>query len=102
MKTFFTVKTTGYEGPELGQKDTVTVQIQRYNAAGLIISREVLEAIVIGVDTIVPTDPDLDRLHNLAERDGEDDRDRNEDDEGPRPYPDIERRDNEAIDADAF
>lgn len=51
-KTYFTVRTTGYEGPELGPKDTVTVHVQRYNAAGLIVSREVLEGIITETDVL--------------------------------------------------
>ena len=65
MKTFFTVKTAAYEGPELGPKDTISVEIQRYDALGLIKSREKLVAMVVGVETLVPTEPDLDRLKEL-------------------------------------
>lgn len=52
MRTYFTVKTTGYSGPELGQRDTVTVQIQRYDKAGMIVSRETLDGIVTEADQI--------------------------------------------------
>ena len=78
MKTFFTVKTTAYAGPELGPKDTVTVHIQRYDAAGLLTSREVLPAIVIDTDTIA-TAEEIAAIPDLGHEIDEDDRNRNDD-----------------------
>ena len=67
MKTFFTVKTAAYEGPELGPTDTVSVEIQRYDALGLIKSREKLVAMVVNVEPIFPIEPD--RLAKIIETD---------------------------------
>lgn len=52
MTRFFTIKTDAYNGPELGPKDTVSVEIQRYDAHKRIISRAKLTATVVDVETI--------------------------------------------------
>lgn len=49
MKTFFVIKTAAYHGPEIGPKDTVSVEIQRYDALGVIVSREKLDAIIVKI-----------------------------------------------------
>lgn len=107
MKTFFTVETTAYAGPELGPKDTVTVQIQRYNAAGLLTSREVLKAIVVAANNI---DPDMtnEKIPRISETDLPPGCSQSpklfqpdEDDEDPRPYHDIERVDDDEPGVDA-
>ena len=59
MKTFFTIKTAAYEGPELGPKDTVSVEIQRYDASGLMKSREKLVAMVVNVEPIFPIEDEI-------------------------------------------
>jgi len=86
MKTFFTVKTAAYEGPELGPKDTVSVEIQRYDASGLINSREKLVAMVVNVEPIFPAEPDLDRVKEMEVMGDDDEKltDYWESREGPR------------------
>lgn len=106
MSQFFTIRTTGYNGPELGPKDTVSVHIQRYNTAGLIVSREVLAAIVTECDNIDPnmTSPYAsdeacrefaklasDEAHRALKATPNDD----PADDDPRPYHDLERLDEE-------
>ncbi len=108
MKTFFTVRTTVYNGPELGPKDTVTVEIQRFDKAGLIVSREKLQGLVIETDVVVPPE-DLspeggegrftipESAEPLTCPDRIAFRDRFHDEGGdPRPLHDLERMDEEA------
>ena len=71
MKNFFIVKTSSYEGPELGPNDTVSVEIQRYDVLGLIKSREKLAATVVRVETLVPTEPDRNHLNELIAMGGD-------------------------------